>query len=61
MQTDLVIRAERQGEESAIRDVSSAAFDQGDEADVVDQLRKDDEIVISLVALKMTGLSAMFC
>jgi putative acetyltransferase len=54
MQTP-VVRREAQGDEDAIRDVTRAAFDRrpyadGDEHELVDRLRSDGALAISLVA-----------
>ncbi|MEM1410344.1 MAG: GNAT family N-acetyltransferase, partial [Pseudomonadota bacterium] len=51
------IRAEQVGDEPAIHDLTVRAFEpvphsDGSEAAIVDQLRKDGDLTISLVALK---------
>ena len=51
----LIIRAEREGDHSALRNVVTAAFDgmpyaDGDEAELVDTLRSERALLVSLVA-----------
>ena len=50
MKVDAVIRDERATDVAAIRRVNIAAFEADDEADLVDQLRTDGDVVVSLVA-----------
>ena len=57
MTIDCTIRPERPGDESGIRDLTARAFaghpySDGDEADVIDRLRADGDLVLSLVAVK---------
>lgn len=47
---ELTIRPETGGDVAAIREVEEAAFGQPDEADLVDRLRDDGEVLLSLVA-----------
>jgi putative acetyltransferase len=47
---DLVIRPERPDDESAVRAVNEAAFGRSTEADLVDRLRLDGAVIVSLVA-----------
>jgi putative acetyltransferase len=54
--TNFSIRPERPGDEAAIRDITMRAFvgrpySDGDEADVIDRLRADGDLVLSLVAV----------
>ncbi len=51
----MIIREEREGEHSAIHRVVEAAFGQPDEADLVDALRRDRDIVLGLVAVEDRG------
>ncbi|MEL1252010.1 GNAT family N-acetyltransferase [Aurantiacibacter gilvus] len=51
------IREERTGDEEAIRSVVDAAFEglpysDGDEADMIDRLRRDGDLLLSLVAVE---------
>lgn len=51
------VREERPGDEAAIRAMVLAAFEghpysDGDEADVIDRLRKDGDLLLSLVAVE---------
>lgn len=55
--TDYTIRPERPGEETAIHAMVTRAFDghpysDGDEQDVIDRLRDDGDLVLSLVAVE---------
>lgn len=45
----VTIRCERDGD--AVRDVLRKAFDRDDEADLVERLREDDDVTLSLVAV----------
>jgi putative acetyltransferase len=47
----MIIRVEEADDITAVRDVVLAAFAQTPEADLVDQLRRDSDSVISLVAV----------
>lgn len=47
----VTVRAERAGDEAAIRQVNEQAFGSPDEADLVDALREDSDLTVSLVAL----------
>ena len=47
----LVVRAETPADHDAIRAVHESAFPTPQEADLVDALRVDDDLVLSLVAL----------
>jgi putative acetyltransferase len=49
-EADLVIRHETSGMEPAIHSVNEAAFDRPDEADLVDSLRDEGVVLVSLVA-----------
>lgn len=46
----MLIRQEKPGDAVAIRVVNEAAFGRPDEADLVDRLRRDDAVILSLVA-----------
>jgi len=48
----LVVRAETPADHAAIRAVHEAAFPTPQEADLVDALRVDDDLVLSLVAIE---------
>lgn len=48
----IAIRKELPGDEPAIRNVHLAAFGQADEANIVDDLRKNCEVLLSLVAVE---------
>jgi putative acetyltransferase len=50
MKPDVRIRPEEPGDWSAVHAVHAAAFGQAAEADLVDRLRADGELVVSLVA-----------
>lgn len=55
--TDYVIRPEQPGDEAAIRAMTTRAFDghpysDGDEQDVIERLREDGDLVLSLVAVE---------
>ncbi|HJQ55794.1 MAG TPA: N-acetyltransferase [Vineibacter sp.] len=52
----LTIRDETPDDRAAIRDVVTAAFGQADEADLVDQLRRDGDCLFSLVAIEGNAL-----
>ncbi len=47
----VTIRSERPGDETAIREIHHRAFDRVDEAALVDRLREEGQVVLSLVAL----------
>jgi putative acetyltransferase len=47
---DVIVRCEDAADESAIRSVNESAFGRPDEARLVDQLRHEDAVVLSLVA-----------
>ncbi len=49
--TDIIIRAETAADLPAIRQVNTAAFDQPDEANLVDALRREAGVTASLVAV----------
>jgi len=46
----VIVRAENAAERSAIRSINEAAFGGQDEADLVDRLRADGLVLVSLVA-----------
>jgi putative acetyltransferase len=46
----MIIRPEEPGDAAAIRDVVAAAFGRSQEADLVERLRNDGELVLALVA-----------
>lgn len=50
LRKDVIVRPETPNELSAIRSVNEAAFGQQDEADLVDNLRADNVVLLSLVA-----------
>lgn len=50
MKTTVVVRSEREGDLSAIRDLNRVAFGTSEEADIIDRLRQQARPVISLVA-----------
>jgi putative acetyltransferase len=50
LRKDVLVRPETPNELSAIRSVNEAAFGQQDEADLVDNLRADGGVLLSLVA-----------
>lgn len=50
-----LIRVERPGDVPHIRDIVAHAFGQRAEADLVDRLRSDDEVLVSLVAVAEGG------
>ena len=47
---DVVIRAERSGDHAMIRQVNEAAFGGAEEADIVESLRTEDAVLLSIVA-----------
>lgn len=49
------IRTERPADLPQIRDVNRLAFGQADEADLVDRLRADGDVLVSLVAIGTNG------
>ncbi len=55
MTAPLVIRVEQPGDIPHIRDILAHAFGQRAEADLVDQLRADGDVLISLVAVGENG------
>ena len=50
-----LIRPETAGDVAPIREVNLAAFGQAEEADLVDQLRADGDVMLSLVAVVSAG------
>lgn len=48
----IVVREERDEDRACVRRIVEAAFGRKDEADLVDALRRDGDLAISLVALK---------
>lgn len=48
----MIIRAENPGDISAIRAINNAAFSNGPEAAVIDQLRGNQAIILSLIVLE---------
>src|SRR5579871_5492228 len=50
MPVDLLIRAEQSRDFAAIRSINEAAFGRADEATLVENLRADGAVIISLVA-----------
>lgn len=55
MTQSAAIRAERPEDLPQIREVNRLAFGQADEADLVDRLRADGDVLVSLVALGTDG------
>lgn len=55
------IRQEYDGDFEAIREVNEEAFNQPDEADLMDALRESDHIVVSLVAEKNREVVGHIC
>jgi putative acetyltransferase len=53
----MIIRSETEADHDAIRAAITAAFGQGLEADLVDGLRADGDVVLSLVAADGQGVS----
>src|SRR4051812_40418200 len=49
---DVGVRPERTGDEGAVRFVNEAAFGRSDEADLIDRLRGDGAVLVSLVAVQ---------
>ncbi len=49
-ETDPVVRAERVGDAAAIKSLLTSAFEGNDEAHLVDALRNEDALLVSLVA-----------
>lgn len=47
---NLVIRSEKPEDQGAIRFINESAFERADEADLVDNLRREGAVVLSLVA-----------
>jgi putative acetyltransferase len=50
MTADIVIRAERPGDRTAVRAIHLAAFGGASEADLVERLHADGDVIVSLVA-----------
>lgn len=50
MESPVVIRTEQPGDRAAVRKVNEAAFGQPDEADLVERLREEGVVLLSLVA-----------
>jgi putative acetyltransferase len=58
MAAEITIRAETRGDRDAVRAINLAAFGGAAEADLVENLHADDEVIVSLVAeahLKVVG------
>lgn len=53
---DITIRCEQISDRSEVRAVNEAAFGTPDEADLIDRLRAEDVVLLSLVALQNSGV-----
>lgn len=57
----IVIRSEDAEDVVAVRLVNESAFKRRDEADLIDRLRREDAIVLSLIAEMSSRSWATFC